>query len=212
MKSELETLSDYELLDKAYCELDKQLLLTAISRGSDLNMRDEDGGYLWESISFGFPSTSERPFYEDYSECRKHIEEKGVLSFLRIALDNGLNLNALGDDCGNPYAPIADMLDYCRSPELVSFLVKNGLDISLRISERFMLIDELDYTYWYCQFEDYEGRGIWLGWVISYLRRLGAESISSNLQSEGKNKSWFTPADSNVSVEIEVPDYNYKGR
>ena len=211
MEKELGKLSDYELLDKAYCEVDRNLLLEAIRRGLDLNMKDEYGEYLWEQIRWIFPCASEKSYFENYVGCKEEINKNGLFGFLKLAIDNGLDLNAIGDDMGHNYAPIADLIDWCRCPEMLSFLVKNGVDISLQIDDRTKLIDELDFRYWYCQLEFYEGRGIWLAFAIDYLKRQDAKFDSLELHSEGTNKTLFYPAGSKVGYETFMPDYSYKG-
>ena len=211
MEREPGKLSDYNLLDKAYCEVDRNLLLEAIRRGLDLNMKDEYGGYLWEELHWIFPGITGESYFEDYTGCKEEIEKRDLLGFLKLAIDNGLDLNAIGDDMGHKYAPITDLIDWCRCPEMLSFLVKNGADISLQIDDRTNLIDELDYRYWYCQLEFLEGRGLWLGWAISYLKRIGAAYFSSELNSDGNTESSFYPAGSRGGIGLPLPDYSYKG-
>lgn len=211
MEKEPGKLSDYDLFDKAYCEVDRNLLLEAIRRGLDLNMKDEYGGYLWEQIYWIFPGIAEKSYFENYKACKEEIERTDLFGFLRLAIDNGLDLNAIGDDMGHNYAPLADLIDWCRCPELLSFLVKNGADISLQIDDRTKLIDELDFRYWYCQLEFLEGRGLWLGWAISYLKRMGATYFSSELNSDGNTTASFYPVDSKSKIDLNMPDYSYKG-
>ena len=64
-------MSDYELLDKAYMSLDKDLLWQAIDRNIDLNMPDEDGIVLWDEIAFGFPGIAECSIYEELCRITK---------------------------------------------------------------------------------------------------------------------------------------------
>ena len=211
MERESGKLSDYDLLDKAYYEVDKNLLLEAIYRGLDLNMKDEYGEYLWEQIYWIFPGISEKSYFEDYIGCKEEIEKRDLVGFLRLAIDNGLDLNSIGDDMGHKYAPIADLIEWCRCPELLSFLVKNGVDISLQIDENTKLIDELDDKYWFCQLEFYEGRGIWLAFAIDYLKRQGATYCSPELNSDGKTEASFYPVGSTSKIDLPMPDYSYKG-
>ena len=171
MEKELGQLSYYELLDKAYYEVDKGLLLEAIRRGVDLNLQNEYGEYLWEQIYWIFPGLSDKSYSANYAGCRKEIEKRDLFGFLRLVIDNGLDLNVIGDDAGYKYAPIADLIEWCHCPDMLSFLVKNGVDISLQIDKNTTLIDELDDRYWFCQLEFYEGRGIWLGSECDRRRR-----------------------------------------
>ena len=157
MGKESEKLSDYDLLDKAYYDVDKNLLLEAIHRGLDLNMKEEHDEYLWEQIYWIFPRISGKSYFENYVGCKEEIERRDLFGFLRLAIDNGLDLNAIGDDMGHKYAPLVDLIDWCRYPEFLSFLVKNGADVSLQIDDRTKLLDELDFRYWFCQLEFYEG-------------------------------------------------------
>lgn len=211
MEKESGKLSDYDLLDKAYCEVDRNLLLEAIRRGLDLNMKDEYGGYLWEQIYWIFPGIAEKSYFENYKACKEEIERTDLFGFLRLAIDNGLDLNAIGDDMGHKYAPLADLIDWCRCSELLSFLVNNGANISLQIDDRMKLLDELDFRYWFCQLEFYEGRGLWLSYAIDYMKRHGAKQDSSGLHSEGNNETLFYPAASKVGYKTFMPDYSYKG-
>ena len=211
MEKESEKLSDYDILDKAYKEIDKGLLLDAINRGINLNIQDNEGMYLWEQISWIFPAASNASYFDSYVGSRAEIERTDLFGFMRLALDNGMNLNAIGDDMGHKYAPLADLIDWCRYPEFLSFLVKNGADVSLQIDDRTKLLDELDFRYWFCQLEFYEGRGIWLSYAIDYLKRWGAKFDSSELHSEGDNEALFYPAGSKVGYKTFMPDYSYKG-
>ena len=211
MEKESGKLSDYDLLDKAYYEVDKNLLLEAIRRGVDLNMQNEHGEYLWEQIGWIFPAASDESFFENYSGSKSEIERTDLFGFLKLALDNGMNLNAIGDDMGHKYAPLTDLIDWCRYPEFLSFLVKNGADISLQIDENTKLIDELDYRYWFCQLEFCEGRGIWLAFAIDYLKRQGATYCSSELNSDGNTTASFYPAGSASKIDLPMPDYSYEG-
>ena len=74
MGKESEKLSDYDLLNKAYNEIDKGLLLDAINRGIDLNTQDSEGMYLWEQISWIFPAASNASYFDSYVGSRAEIE------------------------------------------------------------------------------------------------------------------------------------------
>ena len=184
-------MSDYELLDKAYMSLDKDLLWQAIDRNIDLNMPDKDGIVLWDGIALGFPGIAERSIYENYVESRKVIIEDDIMGFMKIAIGHGLNLNIVQlDDTGSEYSPLARLIDCARCPEFLSFLLKNGADPNLRVDEDHMLIDVLDFSCYHCMLHCYEGRELWLRWAIHYLKANGATSAKDSMYCD-KDRDYY---------------------
>ncbi len=105
-------------------------------------------------------------------------KEKHLYEFFNLAIDHGLNLNAVVQEKGSfeYVCPLFWLIYYCYSPEFLAYLISKGADINLVIGKQ-TLLDRMDEENWFDS-EITESRNEWMEWVAKYLREQGAKSYS----------------------------------
>ncbi len=162
------------------------MVAKAIELGLDLNMKDDDGEILWGNLHYsidwaGAIETSE--FSACVMKATQIVEEKILIGFLSLAIQNGLNLNeAIYDEQYKGYqVPIFWLLCDSYCPKLVSFLAKNA-DINLLAGNK-TLLNLLEEELWMDELA-YNEENPWMRWVVKYLKEHGAKTYAE-LQNHG---------------------------
>ena len=118
-----------EILRKAYDNLDVSLLKQAVGMGVDVNQEDEFGDSWFEEIVWHYGST--------YNDGEADFEQTKVrmMDFSRELVVNGLNLNHYSIDGTEISTTFESIARWSRHPELVEYLLKNGMNPNLIIGE-----------------------------------------------------------------------------
>lgn len=175
-----------KLLSDAYWNCNIEKLEKAIELGLDLNMKDDDGEILWGNLHYSIDwagNTGVNDFSAYILKSTQIVEEKNLIGFLSLAIQNGLNLNEAiyEEKCKEYQVPIFWLLCDSYCPKLVSFLVKNA-DINLLAGNK-TLLDLLEEELWLDELA-YNEENPWMRWIVKYLKEHGAKTYAE-LQNYG---------------------------
>lgn len=163
------------LLAEAYMRCDKKMLIHAIALGIDLNLKDKDGVPYWEYLRNAFASYLNIEIAEAVQIAEESIKKKHIYEFLDITISHGLDLNIVyydAHDCAY-YAPIFWFIYNCYSPQFLSYLIREGMDVNLIVGKS-TILDRIDAEGWFDQCDGNEAGGYWTAWAVKYLRFHGA--------------------------------------
>ena len=165
-----------KLLDAAFGECDIEKLSLAIESEIDVNMTDEWGVPLWDSIKFIFDFRENSIGKDEIGLGDAIAEENHLYEFFDLAIEHGLNLNAVVQEKGSAeyVCLLFWLIYYCYSPKFLSYLISKGADINLVIDKQ-TLLDRIAEENWFDS-EIMESRNVWMEWVYSYLSEKGAKT------------------------------------
>lgn len=127
-----------ELLEKAYRNLDINLLKEAIRLGADINHTDEYGETLFETMVYEVGQGME-------SDPDKYSEED-LFKFTDALIENGLDLNHYADDGVETWSTYTIAAKWSNSLKYLEYLLQKGMNPNL-------ITDKDNYSHW----EDIDG-------------------------------------------------------
>ena len=163
-----------KLLSEAFMRCDIVKLSQAIDSGVDVNITDEFGIPLWHDVKFVFDFDAASIGNDEIGLGDAIAKEKHLYEFLDLAIEHGLDLNAVALDDGEYFCPLFWLIYECYSPEFLSYLISKGADINLLIGKQ-TLLDRIDEENWF-DAEIMGSRNEWMEWVYSFLKGKGAKT------------------------------------
>ena len=109
-----------DILEKAYQNLDVNLLKTAIDLGADINTCDKRGESMFENMVYDICS-----FAKD-NEYKRN--EKELFYFTKALIENGLDLNHVSKDDGETCTTFGAVARWSYNLKYVEFLLQNGMN------------------------------------------------------------------------------------